>query len=234
MKNLLTIFCILLVACDIARIELQSIEIDQYPDNARNAKLAEDLIYYDPQYFAYKMPAFNEDTLRGIQIGHSASPEGEKSSIRIRYNRNNQAVLASISELRSQFDTFFPQLAAAHASKDDLFANLSPVGISWLRRLFTDDPENLLAEGSQEFRDSTGVDEFSSGVEEMERTYGQLEDFSFVRAQYYEPFSQYSETINLWYQVDTSNQVRILIVLKWQRWEDEWLIAGFDVWSQPE
>src|SRR5690606_4276541 len=102
--------------CSFNVTEVQSISIEIYPDVERNAKLAEDLIFYDLRYVASKVPSLNESTAEGVQLGHFVQSLDGKSSYRITYNMKNPAVAKSISSLKAEFDSFVTKQAILHAS----------------------------------------------------------------------------------------------------------------------
>ncbi len=225
--------CILAFGCGIERIEFQIIEISYYPDNERNAKLAEDLFHYDPRYLAHKIPSLDEETSKGLQLGYSGgSPDG-KSSYKIKYDLNNPAISSNIDDLKAQFDSYIPKLAALHASKEPIFAELRPIGSSWAQSFLSGDLYHLLEESSEILKEAATVEQLSELRDELLDNYGPITELTFVRAQFYEQFAELPQSVSLYYEAQADEDIWLLVSFSQYETENQWRANGF-TWTINE
>jgi len=228
-KTAVTLICITLLisACSFKYTETQDIEITHYPDNERNAKLAEDLMYYDPQFLAHEIPALDQDTSKGIRIGYFVRSFDGKPSYRITYNRSIDAVEENIDELKTQFEAFIPLLAEKHASREALFLELEPIGLSWAKDFFAADAGTILQESSQVLRDYVTVLQLSKMQGELAKAYGPPTSVSYVRAQYYEAFDDVPESVSLFYEAEMADESSFVFRVSLHETDDGWRAIGF-------
>jgi len=218
---------VLAVACSFKYTETQDIEISNFADNERNAKLAENLMYYDPRFLSHKIPALDENTSKGIQLGYFVRSPDEQSSYRVTYNLSIDAVSANLDDLKKQFETYIPQLAAFHISKEPLFLELEPVGLAWVKDFLSGDANALLERSSQLLRDAMTVEQLLAMQDEFVVTYGEPTDITFVRAQYYEKFSDVPESVSLFYETQMTKDSSFMVRVSVHESDELWRALGF-------
>ncbi len=218
---------VLMAACSFEYAEIQDIEITHYPDNERNTKLAEELIYYDPRYLADRIPAFNEKTSQGIRLGYFVRSSDGQPSYRITYNRSIDAVSDNLDELKSQFEAYIPMFAAKHASKDALFLELEPLGMRWAQDLFTEEASTILENSSQSLRDNVTVTQLEGFQNEIHDSSGSLTEIVFVRAQFYEKHADVPESVSLFYEAEMADKSVFMVRVSLHEEEQEWRAIGF-------
>ncbi len=220
---------IALSGCGFDVNDIQSIDIETYPDADKNVKLAEDLMYYDPRYIAYKVPSFNESTAQGIKLGYFVRSSDGKSSYRVTYSMKVPSVASNIDSLKSDFETFIPQLAKFHASKDELFNKLSPKGQAWANSLFSRSAEDILSTSSSLLRESITTEQLTTAVKNMSSEYGTPISTDFIRAQYYQEFGGIPESVSLYYLQTYKNDKKAFIRVSFHQGNGSWAVMGFRV-----
>lgn len=218
-----------LTGCSFDVTEIQSIDIETYPETEKNVKLAEDLMYYDPRYIAHKVPSFNESTSQGIKLGYFVRSSDGKPSYRVTYSKTVPAVSENIDSLRSDFETYIPKLATVHASKAELFTDLSPKGQEWANSLFHRSAEDILSTSSSILRESITVEQLTTAIKNMSSEYGAPSSTDFVRAQYYEEFGGLPESISLYYLQVHKKDKKTFIRVSFQQENEKWTVMGFRV-----
>jgi len=218
-----------LAGCSFDVNDTQSIDIDTYPEIEKNVKLAEDLIYYDPRFIAHKVPSFNEATAKGIKLGYFVRSSDGKPSYRVTYSMKVPAVVKNIESLKSDFENYIPKLAAFHASKSELFIDLSPKGAEWANSLFDSSAEDILSASSGLLRESITIDQLANAVNSISSEYGTPSSTAFVRAQYYEEFGGIPESVSLYYLQTFPNEKKALTRVSFHQENGNWAVMGFRV-----
>ena len=225
------IAAVLLVAsvfgCTTDVTEIQSIDIDYYEDNEKNAKLAEDIIYYDGRYIASHIPAFDEKTSQGIKLGYFIRSSDGKASYRITYSRKNLSVSANIDELKKGFESFIPKLASDHASKSGLFKQLSPKGKKWVESLFSGAQDTILSESSEQLISQVNQDQLSELSAKLSSDYGASPKLEFIRGQFYKKFSDAPELVSLHYLAKSDNGKSMAVTVSTNEVGGKWVLLGF-------
>jgi hypothetical protein len=223
---------ILLTGCSLNVDDIQSIDIDTYDDNNENIKLAEDLIYYDPRYIAYKVPSFNEKTAKGIKLGYFVRSSDGKPTYRITYSLKVPSVVKSLDSLKSEFESYIPELAKIHASKKDLFNKLSPAGEAWAISFFNSSAPEVLKASSAILQETINPEQLGGMQEKMLNEYGELKITSYFRAQYYEEFENIPESVSLYYSQEFSSSKLLVFRVSMHQQKGEWVVMGFNI--QPQ
>ncbi len=218
-----------LSGCSFNVNDVQFIVIETYPETEKNVKLAEDLMYYDSRYIAYKVPSLNESTAKGIKLGYFVRSEDGKPGYKITYSMKVPAVASNIDSLKSDFKTFIPKLAKFHASKDELFRNLSPKGQDWARSLFSRSTENILSSSSSLLRDSMTEEQLTAAIKNLLSEYDVPISTDFIRAQYYEEFEGIPEFLSIHYLQTYKNDKKALIRVNFHQENGSWAVMGFGV-----
>lgn len=229
LASILSVIVLALSGCSYNVNEIQSIDIDTYSEAEKNVKLAEDLIYYDPRYIAHKVPSLNEATAKGIRLGYFVGTSDGKSSYRITYNMKVPAVAVNIESLKSDFEEFIPKLAAFHASKSELFIDLSPRGAEWANSLFDSSAKEILSASSSVLRESITIEQLTNAVNSISSEYGTPSSTAFVRAQYYEAFAGIPESVSLFYLQTFPNEKKSLTRVSFHQENNNWVAMGFRV-----
>ncbi len=230
-KNIIAIGLLALAVygCSVDVSDTQIIDIELYAENDKNVKLAEDLMYYDPRYLAFKIPAFDESTSQGIRLGYFIRSSDGKPSYRVTYSLKTPSVAANITELKKGFETFIPELASFHASKEPIFVELEPEGMRWSKSLFTESALTLLSESSTLLKEAISPDQFSKINKKLLNEYGNPQEMSFVRAQYYEAFGEMPESVSLFYLAKFSDQKALMVRISMHHQGNKWLVIGFNL-----
>ncbi len=218
-----------IIGCDFNATDIQIIDIGYYPENNKNVKLAEELIYYDPQYIASKVPAYNENTSKGIKLGYFVRSSDGKPSYRVTYSLKNPSVASNLAELKKQFSEFIPKLVAIHASKEPIFAELQPTGKIWVESLFSDSANALFDKSSSVFQKTVSREQLTTISSQLLKEYGKPIGIEFVRAQYYESFGENPEQVSLFYSARFNNQKKLMIRISTHQQKQQWLIMGFNL-----
>jgi len=218
-----------LSGCSFDVTEIQSIDIETYPETEKNVKLSEDLIYYDPRYIAFKVPGFNESTAQGIKLGYFVRSSDGKPVYRITYSMKVPAIAKNIDSLKSDFETYIPKLAATHASKDGLFNMLAPKGQEWAVLLFSRSADDILSTSSSLLRKSINSDQLTAAIQNLTSEYGSPSSTDFVRAQYYEAFSSIPESVSLYYLQTYQNKKKAFVRVSYHQDDGEWVVMGFRI-----
>ncbi|MCL1038496.1 DUF4019 domain-containing protein [Shewanella submarina] len=218
-----------LSGCSFDVTEIQAIDIETYSDTSKNVKLAEDLVYYDPRYIAHKVPSFNEATSQGIKLGYFVRSSDGKPSYRVTYSMKVSAVESNIDSLKSDFETFIPKLADFHASKEELFTNLSPKGQAWASSLFGGSAEDILSTGANLLRETVTAEQLTAVIKGLSSDYGSPISTDFVRAQYYEEFDDFPESVSLYYVQAYKNNRKALVRVSFTQENGNWAVMGFRV-----
>lgn len=221
------ILLFLAIGCELNVTDTQHIDIKHYQDNDKNKKLAEDLIYYDTRYVATKVPLLTEETAAGIQLGYFIRSTDNKPVYQIKYNLKNPGIASNLDEFKKQFSEFIPKFAAFHASKEPTFIKLQPVGRLWASNMFTDKASALLNESSTLLKNSVKPDQFLKMTSELSKAYGKPQSLYFVRAQYYEKFSDLPESVSLFYEATFSNHNKLMIRISMHEQDKAWVVMGF-------
>lgn len=209
--------------------EIQSIDINTYAEVDKNVKLAEDLMYYDPRYIAYKVPSLNEHTSQGIKLGYFVSSSGGTPSYRVTYNMKIPAVVENIDSLKSDFKAYIPQLAAFHASKSELYEIISPQGREWAMSLFSHSAEDILSGSSNLLRESISTEQFETAIKNIQSEFGTPLSTDFVRAQYYEEFDILPESVSLYYLQTYQGEKKAMVRVSFHQENNKWIVMGFRI-----
>lgn len=220
---------IVMVGCNFNVTDMQDIEIDYYSDNEKNIKLTKDLMYYDPQYIASKVPALNEDTGDGIRLGYFIRSSDKKPSYRITYSLKNLSVASNIEELKKQFEDFIPKLAEIHASKEAVFVELEPVGERWIREFFSGSVQTLFIDSSTILKNAISQEKFLKFSSQFINEYSKPLEMSFVRAQYYEAFGEFPESVSLYYLTKFHDKKALMIRVSLNQENEKWLVMGINL-----
>jgi len=219
----------LMLGCSFDVNDTQIIDIEIHQDNEKNAKLAEDLIYYDPRYIAHKINSYNEQTARGLKLGYFVRSSDGKASYRITYSLKLPAVVSNHETLKAEFEAYIPQLAAFHASKEKLFKKLSPVGEKWANSMLEQSATTILVKSSSLLRDTVTEKKFADFLENISAEYGKRESTVYVRAQYYEAFENIPESVSLYYKQSFSSKKNAMVRISMHQEGGKWLVMGFNV-----
>lgn len=225
----ITVACLLTGACSFEFKETQDIAITQFEDDERNTALAEELMYYDPRYLVYKIPALTDETSEGIRLGYFVRASDGKPSYRVTYNRSVDAVSDNLNELKSQFDSYIPVLAAQHVSKTSLFRQLEPLGLSWAQNFFAADAGTLRDKSSALFRDSLTVDDLARMQETVLTNYGSPMSMTFARAQFYDEHGDVPESVSLFYRAELADERALSFRVSLHEVDAKWQTMGFGV-----
>ena len=229
-KIILAVFFIFSIfGCNYVVTDIQDIEINYYLENEKNIKLAENLIYYDPQYIASKIPAFDENTSKGIRFGYFIRSSDKKPRYRITYNLKKPSIVANLAELKEGFENFIPALAAFHVSKESIFVELKPIGKSWAKSLFSESAGTLLSESSTLLKKLVSSNRFLEISAQLQKEYGKPLKISFVRAQYYEAFGKIPESVSLFYLAKFDNKKSKMVRISIHQQGQKWLVMGFKI-----
>lgn len=230
-KNFLAVLVLafVMVGCSVNVSDIQSIDIDYYAENDKNIKLAEDLMFYDPRYIAFKIAAVDEDSLKGMRLGYFIRSSDGKPSYRVTYNLKNLSVSSKLSELKRGFEEYIPKLAASHVSKASLFTELEPLGMKWSNSLFAEEVDSLYAESSTLLKEAISPEQFSKVVTQLSGQYGSEINIGFVRAQYYEAFEDMPESVSLFYKADFAEQKVLMIRVSMHQQSQKWRVMGFNI-----
>jgi len=220
---------IIISACNFDVTDIQNIELDNYSNNKDNAKLAEDLMYYDPRYIASKIPAFDEDSSTGIRFGYFIPSSGGNPSYKVTYSLKNSSVSNNIDALKKGFESFIPKLADFHVSKKPIFKMLNPEGESWLNSFFLEEGTTLLEESSELLKKAITPEKFSEIRATFKNEYGAPLNLSFVRAQYYEKFMDLPESVSLYYSVNFPTGKNLFIRVAMHQVNEKWVVMGFNM-----
>lgn len=215
------------LGCTANVTDVQTIEIDNFSSNDKNKKLAEDLIYYDPRYLAFKISAFDDDTSQGITRGYSINTSDGSATYKVTYNLEHPGVVSKLSEIKEGFERFIPELAAVHASKESLFVELEPAGRTWAESLFTAPASDVLANSSTLLKKSMTAEKFAGISAQLATEYGKPSEFRFVRAQYYEEFPGVPESVSLFYTASFSGAKALMMRISMHQQDQEWMVMGF-------
>lgn len=223
----LAVIGLIVAACSFEYTEIQDIEITHYADDERNAKLAEELMYYDPRFLAHQIPAFDEETSQGIRLGYFVRSSDGQPSYRITYNRSIDAVSENLDELKSQFDAYIPMLAAMHASKEALFLELKPLGLMWTQGFFSEEANTILENSSQVLRDYVTVAQLQKFQNDLKATYGSPTEIVYARAQFYEQHADVPESVSLFYEAEMTDESVFMFRVSFHETEQAWRALGF-------
>ena len=218
---------LLIQSCSFDVTDTQNIDINHYLDNDKNIKLAEDLMHYDPRYIASKIAVFNESTSKGMRLGYFIRSSDRKPSYKITYSLKVKSVSDNLSELKESFEKYIPKLAKIHASKESLFTRLEPLGANWVYSFFENTPNVVLNNSSTILKDIATPKMLSDMSVKLKDEYGIIEKLEFVRAQYYEAFSEFPETVGLYYIAKQSKQKSLGIKINLHQQNNKWLVYGF-------
>jgi len=230
MKYLISVLCLSILAlsgCENKTRESQLIKISVYPEAAKNSQLVKELMYYDPNYLVHKMPSFDTLIAQGVKLGYSVDNTKGLASYRVDYDTKMALVEDNIERLKSDFSTYIPQLAAAHASKADLFERLGPIGADWGHGLLTRTAEESLALASPLLGKSVNTEQLTVLVNKMSTGLGAPTSTEFVRAQYYDAFNSMPEAVTLYYLQSYNDNQKMLMRVGFHQLEDEWRVMGF-------
>ncbi len=184
-------------------------------------------MYYDPRFLAHQIPAFNEETSQGLQLGYFVRSSDGKPSYRITYNRSIDAVSENLDDLKSQFEAYIPTLAAKHASNESLFLELEPLGMTWVQDFFSEEAGTILENSSQVLRDYVTIVQLEKFQNELETTYGSPTEIVFSRAQFYEEHADVPESVSLFYEAEMTDKSAFMFRVSLHETEREWRALGF-------
>lgn len=208
---------------------IQSLAIDHYDNAQQNAALAEDLVYYDPHYLSHKIPAYTREIQQQIQIGYFVE-NTDNVSYRIAYHlKEDKNTQQSLEQLKKDFADFIPKLAAQHASKNDLFTQLVPVGNDWLDSLFTQPVDSTLEKSSEILQFSIDDQQLGVYLDLVKRHYGKPTHRSYQRSQFYEAFNKTPESVSLFYLQHFSKGRTLTIRLSVHENDGQWQVMGFNI-----
>jgi len=234
LTSLIAILIISLSGCSVKLNEIQSIDINIYPETERNVKLTKDLIYYDPRYIAHKIPSLNESTAQGIKIGYFVRSSDGKPSYRITYNMKVPEIVKNIDLLNSDFKSYIPKLASFHASKEKVFNRLSSKGEKWTKSLFQSSAKQILSASSSILKGAVTTDQLAAFINDFTSKNDTPTSTNFVRAQYYEEFANVPESVSLYYLQTYKNNNEAFIRVSYHQEGGEWKVMGFSIKPQSE
>ncbi|HIF5950856.1 DUF4019 domain-containing protein [Vibrio parahaemolyticus] len=224
---LLVAFIVSGCSCEVS--EVQFIDIQIYKDNDENKKLIEDLVYYDPRYIAYIVPSLNDSTAKGIEVGYFTRSSNDKTSYRIRYNLAVASVSENLEQLKSDFEKGINLLAYSHASKSELFHQLSGVGKQWVQTLSNKSAQEVLSGSSASLKNTTSPDELEVFLKNMNSEFGLPLSTEFLRAQYYDPFADVPRSVALYYLQTYDNDKKAFIRVSFEQEKGKWKVLGVSV-----
>ena len=232
-RNLILMASLLFIvtACSSDVADTQNIYIEHYADNPANAKLAEDLMYYDARYIAANIPGFDEQSAAGISLGFFVRESDGVPSYRIQYDLTNPSVATNITSLKQGFETFIPQLAADHAGKSSAFEKLIPQAQKWVAALFKGDYALLMNSRSELIKSQMSAEKLAELGGKLSADYGRDPESSFLRAQYYRAFGNSPELFSLHYLVEAKDGKSILISISTHELGGKWQLLG--LWFEP-
>jgi len=227
LKIVLWLAIFVLSGCDNKTRESQLIEISIYPETVKNTQLVKELMYYDPNYLVHKIPSFDTIVAQGIQLGYSIDDAKDVASYRVDYNTEESLFVNNIERLKYDFSIYIPKLAAAHASKTDLFEKLGPMGAAWAHGLLTRTAEESLALASPLLGKSVNTEQLTNHINNMSAGLGVPSSTEFIRAQYYEAFNSMPEAVTLYYLQSYNDNQKMLMRVGFHQLEGEWRVMGF-------
>jgi len=232
-RNLMLMASLLFIvtACSTDVADIQNIYIEHYADNQANAKLAEDLMYYDARYIAANIPGFDEQSAAGISLGFFVRESDGVPSYRIQYDLTNPSVMTNLSSLKQGFERYIPQLAADHAAKSTVFEKLIPIAQNWVNSLFNGNITLLMNSRSELIKAQMSAEKLAELAGKLSSDYGRDPASSFLRAQYYRAFDNSPELVSLHYLVEAKDGKSILISISTHEVGEQWQLLG--LWFEP-
>lgn len=232
-RNLMLMASLLFIvtACSTDVEDIQNIYIEHYADNQANAKLAEDLMYYDARYIAANIPGFDEQSAAGISLGFFVRESDGVPSYRIQYDLTNPGIVTNLTSLKQGFERYIPQLAADHAAKSTVFEKLIPIAQSWVDTLFNGNITLLMNSRSELIKAQMSAEKLAELAGKLSADYGREPASSFLRAQYYRAFGHSPELVSLHYLVEAKDGKSILISISTHEVGGQWQLLG--LWFEP-
>lgn len=217
-----------LFGCERKHANIQDIPIKVYNKPQDNIQLAQELVYYDPAYLNHKLPSFNPTLREHIQLGYFVSKQGG-ANYRIAYDAKAEAIASQLATLKKAFSDYIPQLAKQHASKSALFEQLIPLGDTWLDSLFNQSIDHTLANSSELLQFSINDEQLSIYLELVKQHYGEPQDRTYQRAQFYEAHNDIPESVSLFYQQAFASNRSLTIRVSLHQQRDEWKVMGLNI-----
>lgn len=227
MRSLYFLSLFVFVHCTINVQDIQTIEISDYSDPGKNEKLASELLYYSPEYFAFNIPSYNSSTSSGIKMSMYTTSSNENPFFRINYDKTNSSIVENIDSLKLGFDEFIPQLSADHVAHQEAFSNLKPEGEEWFKNFFITSAEEILKNVSEELQSQATPDQVEGIKAQISQNFGELQHIEFLRPQYYRSFSIYPESIALFYDCTFSSEKKIMTKINFIEKDGQWLVLAF-------
>lgn len=225
-KLCLIVLYLLLVGCDVQRWDFQKINIDIYESKEENARLAEEILYYDPLYLLKNIEMLDELTIKGVSIGYQVDTKSGLVYYKITYDLMDTNTKTSLTTLKDGFSNFIPYVVNLHSAKESLFDSLSEKGKKWLEPLFHGDEKSIYTLLPSEEKSSDTATMILSTIKSLLLSYGDLNQLNYVNSQYYLDFKGIDEFVVTNYLGDFG-EVKVHFRLVYQQLNGKWSIIGF-------
>ena len=231
LKTLGLIFFLLGASCK-PSINMQSIyliRIDAFETKAENVEFAATLFSYDPAYVMSHIESYDPEKMAGaIQLGYHIPP-GDDTNPTYRYTLNmaNKSVRKNADQLKSDFDTFIPQLMETHLSKENLFEELTDPAEDWLTLLLEGEFAIAYEQSGSQVKKTLTLEKFTEVVDSLRGQMGDLKSSRFLRGQFYENFQGQSRLVNVVFEQKFSNDITWTNSVMMGEEDGNWVAQGF-------
>jgi hypothetical protein len=199
------------VGCSFQTKDMQLIEIKVLDNLEDNDLVAQELMFYSPEYFIHNIPSLNKQNYSGVQTGYVRSSDTGASNFRVFYVLNNIST-SEVADIKEEFEKFIPALAEQHASKFNLFRKESESKSKWLQSFINEDNELNFKNFSPSVMSQFEA-QLRSIPQQVRNSFGNITEVKYLRGQYYKPFNNLQEQVVLNYQVKMEGNHLALVTI---------------------
>lgn len=218
-----------LTACSFKTTYIQMIPIDLLETAEENQKLAEDLMYYDPRYYAHNMPTLKSIAGKGVRYGYHIATGSGRASFKVTYTTSMPQVAVNLSALQEEFETFVKILAEHHIEKMPLLESLRPEAMAWADTLFSEDASSFYTASSKMMKGVTNQVDFDRAMNQLRNQWPDRTAFSYLRGQYYLAFEEIPESVSLFFQADLPEGKFLVVRISMVEEGGKWVPLGFKI-----
>ncbi|MCW8108978.1 hypothetical protein OPS25_10780 [Alteromonas ponticola] len=191
-----------ITGCNFQAKDMQLIEIKALADKEENDQVAQALMYYSPAYFMHHIPSITKENGAAVQTGYVRPSDDNISYFRVFYVVSNSNLKSSVVDfLKKEFERHIPIMAKNHASVWDIQEKESVQKAQWIKDFFnSSDTSKFRADLSQQLPPDY-KDHFLKTPQTTQEKLGLIENTTYLRYQYYKPFSEFKEQLVLNYKV---------------------------------